>query len=84
MLHNMVSERYPKEEDDDASAFDSYIDEDEVSYDPASSFPILETSSSHDSSSHDRIVFGSFDFSIILISNPSIIPEFYGISIKMG
>jgi len=74
----MVSEQYPREEDD-AFAFYSNMDEDDESIDPASSSAILETSSSH-----DRIVFGRFDSPIIPVSNHSIIQEFDGISIEIG
>jgi len=43
MIHNMVSERYPRDENDDtASAFDSEIDEDEDSVDAASASAIKE------------------------------------------
>ncbi|RHN65961.1 hypothetical protein MtrunA17_Chr3g0085631 [Medicago truncatula] len=79
MILNMVSERYPREEDDDASAFDSDIDEDEESDDAASASAIPETSSSH-----DRIVFGSFESPITPVSTPVIEPEFDGFSIKIG
>jgi len=36
------------------------------------------------SASHNRIVFGSFDSPIQPVSNPSIEPEFDGLSIKIG
>lgn len=81
MFLNMVSERYPREEDDDASASDSAFDEDDDSVSDevlTVSAPILETSSSH------CIRFGSFDSPIIPVSNPSIKPEFDGFSIKIG
>jgi len=77
MFLNMVSERYPREKDDDAFAFDSDIDEDEESDDAAFVSAIPESSSSH-----DRIVFGSFESPITPVSTPLIEPEFDGFSIS--
>jgi hypothetical protein len=48
IIHNMVPERYPRDEDDDASAFASDIDEDEDSVDADSAPAIQEPSASHD------------------------------------
>jgi hypothetical protein len=81
MFHNMVSERYPRDEDDDASGFDSASVEDEDSGDDE-----VLTASTHvleNSASFDRIVFGSFKSPINLVSNPIIVPEFDGFSIKI-
>ncbi|RHN77028.1 hypothetical protein MtrunA17_Chr1g0150311 [Medicago truncatula] len=80
----MVSERYPRDEDDDASASasDSVLDEDDDSVSDevlAVSAPILETSASH-----DCIFFGSFDSPIVPVSTPSIEPKFDGFSVKIG
>jgi len=82
MIHNMVSERYPRDEDDDASACDSASDEDEDSGDDE----VLTTSANvlENSASFDDIVFGSFESPIILVSTPSIEPKFDGFSIKIG
>jgi len=77
MITNMVSERYPRDEDDDASASD--IDEDEDSDDAASASAIKEPLASQ-----DCFRFGSFDSPIIPVSNPSIEPKFDGFSIKIG
>jgi len=82
MIHNMVSERYPKDEDDDASASDSAYDEDDDSVCDevlTVSAPILATSSSP-----DLIFFGSFDTPIVPVSTPSIEPKFDGFTVKIG
>jgi hypothetical protein len=79
MFHNMVSERYPRDEDDDASASASDIDADEDSVDADSAPAIQEPSASH-----DCIRFGSFDSPIIPVSTPSIEPKFDGFSVKIG
>jgi len=78
----MVSERYPRDEDDDASACDSISDEDEDSGDDE-----VLTTSAHvleNSASFDGIVFGSFESPIVPISTPSIEPKFDGFSVKIG
>lgn len=80
LITNMVLERYPRDEDDDASA--SALDEDDDSVSDevlAVSAPILETSASH-----DCIFFGSFDSPIVPVSTPSIEPKFDGFSVKIG
>ena len=62
MIHNMVSERYPWDEDDDASACDSTSDEDEDFGDDE-----VLTTSTHvleNSASFDGIVFGSFSLQL--------------------
>lgn len=80
-IHNMVSERYPRDEDDDASASasDYDIDEDEDSDDAAFASMIKGPSASH-----DHIVFGSFESPIVPVSTPSIEPKFDGFSVKIG
>lgn len=82
MIHNMVSERYPWDEDDDASACDSASDEDEDSGDDE----VLTTSADvlENPASFDGIVFGSFESPIVPVSTPSIEPKFDGFSIKIG
>lgn len=82
LITNMVSERYPRDEDDDASACDSASDEDEDSGDDE----VLTTSTNvlENSASFDGIVFGSFESPIVLVSTPSIEPKFDGFSVKIG
>jgi hypothetical protein len=81
MISNMVSERYPREEDDDdASAIDSAYDEEE----DEESEGVLTVSAQPMESSASRILFGSFESSIVPISTPSIEPKFDGFSIKIG
>jgi hypothetical protein len=78
LIRNMVSERYPRNEDDDvASASDSDIGEDEDE-ESASASSILDSSASH------RFVFGSFDSPIVPVSSPSIEPKFDGFSVQIG
>jgi len=77
MIHNMVSERYLREDNDDASTSDSTYDEDEV----CGGDEVLRFSPTLDNSAlHNQIIFGSFD----LVSSASIKPQFDGFSIKIG
>jgi hypothetical protein len=83
MILNMVSERYPRDEDEDfASAYDSEScdDDESAAVEILSNFP-------HDpdsSTSQTSILFGSFASPIIPVSIPSITPDFDGFSIKIG
>ncbi|CAJ2629463.1 unnamed protein product [Trifolium pratense] len=87
MIHNMVSERYPRDEDEDSAAdFDSAIDEDEaLSHDVA-----MEVSASEAQSSTicNHICFGSFgnsDFSAVQFASITPIkPTIDGFTIKIG
>jgi hypothetical protein len=81
MISNMVSERYPRDEDEDcASAYDSENCEEDESDDVA----ILSTQDLESSTSQDSILFGSFASPIIPVSIPSIASDFDGFSIKIG
>jgi hypothetical protein len=83
LIHNMVSERYPRDEDEDcASAYDSKICEEDEPVD----VEILSTSTQalEFSTSQDSIFFGSFASPIIPVSIPSIASDFDGFSIKIG
>ncbi|PNX82056.1 pentatricopeptide repeat-containing protein [Trifolium pratense] len=83
MIINMVSERYPRDEDEDcASAYDSESCEEDESVDVA----ILSTSTQdlEFSTSQDSILFCSFASPIISVSIPSIASDFYGFFIKIG
>ncbi|CAJ2654845.1 unnamed protein product [Trifolium pratense] len=83
MIHNMVSERYPRDEDEDyASAYDFESCEEDESVDVA----ILSTSTQdlEFSTSQDSILFGSFASPIIPVFIPSIASDFDGFSIKIG
>ncbi|KAK2399521.1 hypothetical protein QL285_049328 [Trifolium repens] len=78
---NMVSERYPRDEDEDcASAYDSENCEEDESNDVA----ISSTQDLESSTSQDSIFFCSFASPIIPVSIPSITPDFDGFSIKIG
>lgn len=83
MILNMVSERYPRDEEEDfASAYDSQSCEE----DESAAVEIL-TNFSQDpesSTSKDSILFGSFASPIIPVSIPSIASDFDGFSIKIG
>ncbi|CAJ2636146.1 unnamed protein product [Trifolium pratense] len=83
MIHNMVSERYPRDEDEDrASAYDSeYCEEDE-----SDDVEILSNSPQdlESSTSSNSLVFGSFTSPIIPVFIPSIASDFDGFSIKIG
>ncbi|KAK2450976.1 hypothetical protein QL285_010069 [Trifolium repens] len=83
MILNMVSERFPRDEDEDlASAYDSEnCEEDEsAAVEILNNFPQdLESSTSQDS-----ILFGSFASPIIPVSIPSIAFDSDGFSIKIG
>ena len=83
MISNMVSERYPRDEDEDcASAYDSQsCEEDEsAAVEILTNFP----QDSESSTSQDSILFGSFASPIIPVSIPSIASDFDGFSIKIG
>ncbi|CAJ2639757.1 unnamed protein product [Trifolium pratense] len=83
MIHNMVSERYPRDEDEDcASAYDSESCEEDESV----NVEILNTSTQNleSSTSQNSILFGSFATPIIPVSIPSMTPDFDGCSIKIG
>jgi hypothetical protein len=83
MILNMVSERYPRDEDEDcASAYDSQsCEEDEsAAVEILTNFP----QDSESSTSQDSILFGSFASPIIPVSIPSIASDFDGFSIKIG
>jgi hypothetical protein len=83
MILNMVSERYPRDEDEDfASAYDSEScdDDESAAVEILSNFP-------HDpdsSTSQTSILFGSFASPIIPVSIPSIASDCDGFSIKIG
>jgi hypothetical protein len=83
MILNMVSERYPRDEEEDfASAYDSESCDD----DESAAVEIL-SNFSHDpdsSTSQTSILFGSFASPIIPVSIPSIASDFDGFSIKIG
>jgi hypothetical protein len=67
MISNMVSERYPRDEDEDcASAYDSENCEEDESDDVA----ILSTQNLESSTSQDLILLGRFASPIILVSIP--------------
>ncbi|PNX67535.1 hypothetical protein L195_g055681 [Trifolium pratense] len=69
MILNMVSERYPRDEDEDCtSAYGSENGEEDES----------------DSTSQNSILFGSFTSPIVLVSTTSIAPYSDGFSIKIG
>jgi hypothetical protein len=77
----MVSERYPRDEDEDlASAYDSENCEEDESDDIA----ILGTQDLESSTPQDSILFGSFASPIIPVSIPSIALDSDGFSIKIG
>ncbi|CAJ2643075.1 unnamed protein product [Trifolium pratense] len=82
MILNMVSERYPRDEDDCASAYDSESCEEDESavVEILSNFPQDPESST----SQGSILFGSFASPIIPVSIPSIASDFDGFSIKIG
>jgi hypothetical protein len=83
MILNMVSERYPRDEDEDfASAYDSEScdDDESAAVEILSNFP-------HDpdsSTSQTSILFGSFASPIIPVAIPSIASDCDGFSIKIG
>ncbi|MCI33397.1 pentatricopeptide repeat-containing protein, partial [Trifolium medium] len=87
MIFNMVSERYPRDEDDDSAAnFDSAIEEDEdLSHDVA-----MEVSASEAQSSSicNHICFGNFgnsDLSAVQFASITPIkPTIDGFTIKIG
>jgi hypothetical protein len=81
MISNMVSERYPRDEDEDcASAYGSENCEEDESDDVA----ILSTQDLESSTPQDSILFGSFASPIIPVSIPSIALDSDGFSIKIG
>jgi hypothetical protein len=81
MIFNMVSERYPRDEDEDlASAYDSENCEEDEFHDVA----ILGTQDLESSTPQDSILFGSFASPIHPVSIPSIASDFDGFSIKIG
>ncbi|KAK2373294.1 hypothetical protein QL285_074335 [Trifolium repens] len=78
---NMVSDRYPRDEDEDlASAYGSENCEEDESDDVA----ILSTQDLESSTPQDSILFGSFASPIIPVSIPSIALDSDGFSIKIG
>ncbi|KAK2354538.1 hypothetical protein QL285_092040 [Trifolium repens] len=83
MILNMVSERYPRDKDEDfATAYDSEScdDDESAAVEILSNFP-------HDpdsSTSQTSILFGSFASPIIPVSIPSIASDCDGFSIKIG
>ncbi|CAJ2637276.1 unnamed protein product [Trifolium pratense] len=81
-IFKMVSERYPRDEDDCASAYDSESCEEDESavVEILSNFPQDPESST----SQGSILFGSFASPIIPVSIPSIASDFDGFSIKIG
>ncbi|KAK2397801.1 hypothetical protein QL285_059341 [Trifolium repens] len=81
MIFNMVSEQYPRDEDEDlASAYDSENCEEDEFDDVA----ILGTQDLESSTPQDSILFGSFASPIHPVSIPSIASDFDGFSIKIG
>jgi len=86
MILNMVSKRYPREEDEDCDSASDFENCAEDGSDDEEEEEVICVSphNMESSTSQNSILFSSFESPIIMVATSSIAPVFYGFSIKIG